>query len=197
MRPIYALMASAMLALPLTAPAQDARADANPADQAQSPTQTQTPARPAAELDPKVREKKFDLGRKGLALEGYDPVTYWPEGGTDAKPEKGSKKITYEFKGVTYRFMTQENLDRFKADPDKYEPAFGGWCAYAMAKGEYTEPDPKRFTVHNGRVYLFYDGLFGDTYKMWFDEGPDTLDPQAIEFWEKELDKEAEKQAAH
>ncbi|MCA9273159.1 MAG: hypothetical protein KDA31_08945 [Phycisphaerales bacterium] len=128
--------------------------------------------------------KKYELGRKNLAIEGYDPVAYFPEGG--GKPQKGKKDYEYTHRGVVYRFVSAKHRDMFKEDPDKYEPTHGGWCAYAMAKGDYTEPNPKRFLIQNGRLMLFYDGLFGDTYKMWLDENPEELEKKADEFWEKE-----------
>ena len=128
--------------------------------------------------------KKYELGRKDLAIEGYDPVAYFPEGSSKAK--KGSKDYEYTHRGVTYRFISAKHRDMFKMNPDKYEPTHGGWCAYAMAKGDYTEPNPKRFLIQNGRLMLFYDGLFGDTYKSWFDEGPEKLELKADEFWEQE-----------
>lgn len=187
-KPMYLAMTAATLfaAAPATLFAQAGTAEAAQATEAAA---SESQVRNPHELDERIRDEKFDLGRKNLALEGYDPVSYFAEGGSN--PVKGSKKITYTYKGVTYRFKTQQNLQTFKADPDRYEPAFGGWCAYAMAKETYTEPNPERFTIHEGRLYLFYDGLFGDTYEDWFEEGPDTLDPLAIEYWDAELEEEA------
>ncbi len=127
---------------------------------------------------------KYEIGRSKLAIEGYDPVAYFKEGG--GKPAKGRKDLEYTHRGVVYRFANAQNLERFKANPDRYEPTHGGWCAYAIAKGDYTEPNPKRFLIQNGRLMLFYDGLFGDTYKLWLEEGPDALEKKADEFWMKE-----------
>ncbi len=149
--------------------------------------------------------EKYELGRRNLAIEGYDPVAYFPEGG--GKPRKGKKDYVHTHRGVTYRFVSARHRDLFKNDPDRYEPTHGGWCAYAMAKGDYTEPNPKRFLIQNGRLMLFYDGLFGDTYKSWHKEGPEELEVQADAFWEKETgekpripddkntDKDADKKA--
>ena len=127
---------------------------------------------------------KYEIGRSRLAIEGYDPVAYFKEGG--GKPTKGKKDFEYTHRGVIYRFASAEHLKLFKENPDTYEPTHGGWCAYAMAKGDYTEPNPKRFLIQEGRLMLFYDGLFGDTYKMWLDEGPEELEKKADEFWQKE-----------
>ena len=137
-----------------------------------------------------VRLDRFELDKK-LGTGGYDPVAYFPEGG--GKPKKGKKKLAYTHLGVTYRFANEQNRERFIADPAKYEPAYGGWCAYAMAHDDYTEANPKRFTIKDGRLLLFYDGLFGDTYKSWFEEGPDLLEPKADARWASELVKASER----
>lgn len=146
-------------------------------------SQTETSTKETTEwVNPEPRKvKKYDLGRRDLAIEGYDPVAYFPEGG--GKPKKGKKDITHTHRGVVYRFATNSNKDTFVDNPDKYEPAHGGWCSYAMAKDTYTEPNPKRFVIQNDRLFLFYDGLFGDTYKDWHKEGPEKLEKLADQFW--------------
>ncbi|MEM9799689.1 MAG: YHS domain-containing (seleno)protein [Planctomycetota bacterium] len=115
--------------------------------------------------------KHYDLGKGSVALDGYDPVAYFPEYG--GKPSKGSKKITTKHRGVVYRFASEANRKAFLADPERFEPAYGGWCAWAMAdgKGNKTEANPKSFTIEGGRLYVFYDGFFGDTRKKWNKKG--------------------------
>ncbi len=113
-------------------------------------------------LSAEQRLADFDLEKGGLAVHGYDPVSYFENG-----PQKGSKSITTTFKGVTYRFSSEENKQKFIADPSKYEPAYGGWCAWAMLDGDKTEPDPKTYKIVDGRLFLYYNGFFGNTLKMW------------------------------
>ncbi len=136
----------------------------------------------------KIRLEKYQLEDKTLAIHGYDPVAYFPEG--DPKGEgraiKGKKEFEHTYNGLRYRFSSAANRERFKKNPLKYEPAYGGWCAYAAAKESYTEPNPKRFLIQNGRLLLFYDGLFGDTYKDWHKEGPTKLEPLADQWWKAE-----------
>jgi hypothetical protein len=108
---------------------------------------------------------QFNLGKDGLALQGYDPVAYFAEGG--AKPAKGLDTITATHDGVLYRFASEEHKKLFLASPDKYEPAYGGWCAYAMAKKEKVEVDPESFLTTGGRLMLFYKGWFNDTRAKW------------------------------
>src|SRR3954470_18044762 len=85
-------------------------------------------------------------GKDRLALQGYDPVSYF---GTP-RPSKGSDQITAERDGVVYRFSSSDNRDRFLADPGKYLPQYGGWCATAMAQGKKVEVDPRNYRVTDG-----------------------------------------------
>lgn len=107
-----------------------------------------------------LRQKHF-LIEKGAALSGYDPVSYF-----SGKPQKG--KIAYTNAGITYKFASTANLETFKKDPAKYEPAYGGWCSYAMgAKGEKVEVDPENFKIVNGVLNLFYKNFFSNTIDDW------------------------------
>jgi YHS domain-containing protein len=127
-----------------------------------------------------LRKKHFNISKSGLAIEGYDPTSYFK-----SKPTKGKSSISTIYNGVTYYFTTQENLTAFKANPTKYEPAFGGWCAYAMgAKGTKVEVDPENFLIVNGKNYLFYKDFFNNTIDSW-KEDPLNLDKKAITNWSK------------
>jgi len=132
---------------------------------------------------------QFNLGKDGLALEGYDPVAYFEEGG--GKPSEGSKEIELRYQGVLYRFASEKNKGLFEKQPARYEPAYGGWCAYAMAKGEKVEIDPKSFLVTDGVLTVFYKGLFNDTRKKWLKK-PDELKKQADAAWKKIVEKPKE-----
>ncbi|MEM1424370.1 MAG: YHS domain-containing (seleno)protein [Planctomycetota bacterium] len=134
-----------------------------PADASQAASSSNAQQTQQDELHRNIDE--WDLPKNKLAIGGYDPVAYFPEGGS--KATKGSKKITAQYRGVTYRFKTDANKERFLANPTRYEPAHGGWCSYAMLEGEKTEPDPKNYIVKGDRLFLFYKGFFGDTKKEW------------------------------
>lgn len=98
-----------------------------------------------------------------MALQGYDVVSYFFN-----KPLKGISKFTTNHKGITYYFSSEKNLELFKSNPEIYEPAYGGWCAYAMgAKGEKVEVDAENYIVANGRLYLFYKNFFSNTKDDW------------------------------
>lgn len=109
-----------------------------------------------------VREKHFNIDDK-LALDGYDPVSYFK-----GKPLEGSKKFAYTYNGVIYFFASQGNLQEFKLKPEMYEPAYGGWCAFAMGEtGEKVKVDPETYKIHEGRLYLFYNFWGNNTLKSW------------------------------
>lgn len=108
---------------------------------------------------------QFNLGKNALALEGFDPVAYFEAGG--GKPRKGEAKIELVHDGVRYRFVNEANKAAFSAAPAKFEPTYGGWCAYAMADKEKVEVDVESFVVRDGRLFLFYQGFFNDTRAKW------------------------------
>ena len=126
---------------------------------------------------------QLNLSKRGLALDGYDSVAYFPEGGGVAK--KGVEALAVTLRGVTYRFATEENRQTFLGDPERFEPDYGGWCAWAMAKNDKVEIDPKSFLVEDGRLLVFYDGLFNDTRKSWLKKGGEKLRPAADTNWDK------------
>jgi YHS domain-containing protein len=124
------------------------------------------------------------------AIEGADPVSYFPEGGGGYA--KGSKKLAFTFRGATYWFANEANRTRFLTNPTRYEPAFGGWCAYAISKDGYTEPNVKKFEIdERGRLLLFYTSFFVDTHKSWHKEGPEDLIVAADRFWTRETGETA------
>ncbi len=113
---------------------------------------------------PALRKSAFNLGKSGLAIQGYDPVAYF----TQNKAVKGTKEFAVVADGVTYYFSSQENKALFKAGYSKYEPQYGGWCAYAMgASGEKVEIDPETFKIVNGKLYLFYHSWTNNTLNKW------------------------------
>ena len=58
--------------------------------------------------------------------------------------------------GAEWHFESKENLEAFKSDPKKYAPQYGGYCAYAVTKGQKARVNPKAFDIHNGKLYLNY-----------------------------------------
>ena len=100
----------------------------------------------------------------GLALRGYDPVAYFTEG----KPVLGQAKYSAAHNEATYRFATKANLRMFKADPEKYVPQYGGFCAYGVSVGAKFDGDPHLWRIVDGKLYL-------------------NLNPQVQKLWEKDI----------
>lgn len=162
-----ALTAGTLAAVSFTS-ANTLALDQKPASSAptNTPTSASTPAAPASEPAPVRNTAKWNLPAKTkLAIDGYDPVSYFPEGG--GKPAKGDAKFSTEYRGATYRFTSEAHRQAFLADPSKFEPAHGGWCSWAMREGDQVEVDPESFIVKDGRLFLFYNGWLGDTRAKW------------------------------
>jgi YHS domain-containing protein len=135
----------------------------------------------SAQAQTDVRKKQFNLDNAGLAIEGYDPVAYFIQ----QKAVEGKKEISLTNDGVTYHFATTQYRDLFKANPAKYEPQYGGWCAYAMgATGKKVEIDPGTFKLLDGKLYLFYNKFFNNTKKSW-DKDEANLKAKADANWVK------------
>lgn len=118
-----------------------------------------------------VRIENFNL-QKQVALQGYDPVSY-----LDGDPTKGSEEFSVQHGGVTYHFSNLSNLEAFKKDPEKYEPQYGGWCAYAMGvDGSKVKVDPETYKILDGELYLFYNFGLTNTLTKWNKKESDLKD---------------------
>jgi YHS domain-containing protein len=91
-----------------------------------------------------------NLDSKGVILDGYDAVAFY----TDNKPVKGDVAFQYKYEGAIYYFASQQHLDLFKENPDKYKPQFGGWCAYAVSLGRIAPIDVNNFSIVGGRLFI-------------------------------------------
>ena len=101
---------------------------------------------------PVLAAQKVNTNGTNYAIGGYDPVSYF----TDNAAVRGKEKFTHDWAGKTWSFRTQENRDAFASMPDKYAPAFGGFCAYGVAQGYTVKIDPRAFSVADGKLYLNY-----------------------------------------
>ena len=106
---------------------------------------------------------RWNLDAHGCALAGYDAVAYRDE----ARALKGLRDLSASAQGAVFLFADEAHRRRFLDDPRPYLPAYGGWCAYAMADGGFVQVDPGSFEVLSGTVHLFYNGWLGDTLKKW------------------------------
>ncbi len=105
-----------------------------------------------------VRDVNVDS--TGLALHGYDPVAYFTQG----KAAKGDFQITAEHDAATYRFVTEQNREKFIANPARYEPQFGGYCAYGVAVGGKFTAYPTVWKIVDGKLYLNLDERIAEKF---------------------------------
>ncbi len=98
-----------------------------------------------------------------VALREFDPVSYFK-----GKPLKGNSTLEFKYEGIIYYFANSENLEEFKTNPAKYEPAYGGWCAYTVANtGDRVKVMPTSYKIIDGKLYLFYNFNGDDRLRKW------------------------------
>jgi len=94
----------------------------------------------------------LNLDKNGLGIQGYDPVAFF----TDNQPVPGKPEFQLRHHGALYYFASKEHRDLFKSEPTKYEPAFGGYCAYGVSRNKLVEIDVRAFQIVDGRLLLQY-----------------------------------------
>lgn len=110
---------------------------------------------PAAGLiaTPALAAKPSVYATDGIAINGYDPVAYF----TMSKPVSGDMAHASDWEGVKMLFSSAENKAMFDADPEKFAPKYGGYCAYAVSKGGTATTSPDAWTVYEDRLYLNFN----------------------------------------
>ena len=122
--------------------------------------------------------KEYNL-QNDVGLKGYDPVSYFPEGGN--KPLVGVNQYRLNYLGVVYFFANAKNLDLFSKQVNKYEPTYGGYCAYAMASGSKVDIDPMIYTINGNRLHFFVS----QRAKRNFDADVSGYETRADGFWKQ------------
>jgi YHS domain len=89
----------------------------------------------------------------GKAIRGYDPVAFF----TDSKPVKGFDSLGYDWQDAHWLFSSAKNLEAFKANPEKYAPAYGGYCAYGTAEGHKAPTETDTWSIVDGKLYFNYN----------------------------------------
>lgn len=113
--------------------------------------------------------------KRGVAIRGYDPVAFF----TDGQAAEGDPKIVYHWMDADWRFTSQEHRDLFAAEPEKYAPQYGGYCAYAAAKGQVYDANPQFWKIVDGKLYLNYDQ---SAQSAWEEDIPGNID-KAAKVW--------------
>ena len=86
----------------------------------------------------------------GRAIQGYDTVAYF----SDSQPQPGSAAFSHDWKGATWLFASAAHRDAFAADPERYAPQFGGYCAYAISRGHAQKANPAVWSIVDDKLYL-------------------------------------------
>lgn len=97
-------------------------------------------------------DKTAYFAEDGVAIRGYDPVAYFDQG----EAAEGSAEHSLEWQGVTWQFASADHRQAFEQNPEKYAPAYGGFCAYAVAKDQLASIDPEAWKIVDGTLYLNY-----------------------------------------
>jgi YHS domain-containing protein len=103
---------------------------------------------------------KPNVDRSGFGIQGYDPVAFF----TDGRPVHGKDEFHATYRGVTYRFVSAEHQAMFEKDPAKYEPEFGGYCAYGVARGHLAPVKVDAFQIVDGQLLMQYDSSVRDKF---------------------------------
>jgi YHS domain-containing protein len=85
-----------------------------------------------------------------VAIKGYDTVAYF----TESKPVKGRAEYQSKWEDTIWHFASVSHRDLFQANPERYAPQFGGYCALGIAAGEYADIDPEAWTIVDGKLYF-------------------------------------------
>lgn len=104
-----------------------------------------------------------NLPATGVALQGFSPVSYFTKG----RAEPGDPRFQVEQNGAIYYLTSPEQVEQFKRDPVRYEPAYGGWCAFGMAIQDKFPIDPTKFKIVNGKLLLFLNNEKVDALALW------------------------------
>ncbi len=125
-------------------------------------------AKPAGDIRDEADADHRACSPDGVAVGGYDVVSYRAEGG----PLLGEKGLAAKHAGLTYLFVSAANRDAFTADPDRFLPSYGGWCAVTLALGRLTCPDYTNFQIENDELLLFETTGFTNGRVLWNTDAP-------------------------
>ena len=122
----------------------------------------------------------FNLPGHGVALEGFSPVSYF-----EGTAERGSALFAVEHAGVTYHLTSARQVATFQANPERFVPAFGGWCAFGMAVSDKFPVDPTNFEIVDERLFLFLRNPAVDALELWNQGDEQELLQKAEAHWTK------------
>jgi len=112
-----------------------------------------------------LEKKLFSFKPNGIAIRGYDTVAYF----TQSQPVEGKDEFTTQWQDATWKFSSQEHLDLFLAEPEKYAPQYGGYCAFGVAGGYLVKIEPDQWSIIDDKLYLNYSA---DVSRQWKEDIP-------------------------
>ncbi len=107
-----------------------------------------------------------NIDNSNIALQGYSPVSYADLG----LAQKGLRDFKSTHEGIVYYFTSEEQKASFDQDPERYLPAYGGFCAFGIYAGAKFRPDPNKFITKDGQYFLFLYNLELDAQQLWLNE---------------------------
>jgi YHS domain-containing protein len=102
----------------------------------------------------------LNLDKSGVAIQGYDPVAFF----TEHKPVMGKPEFTSRADGATYQFVSKEHKELFDKEPAKYEPLFGGYCAYGVSRDKLAPVEVDAYQIIDGKLYMQYNKSIRDSF---------------------------------
>ncbi len=109
------------------------------------------------------------FSEEGKALKGYDPVAFF----TEHKPVLGKEEFPYNYNDALWLFASESNLNKFKNNPEKYQPQYGGYCAFGMSKGYKAPVEIDTWSIVEGELYFNYNK---DVQKEWTKDQENLID---------------------
>ncbi|MEM7551637.1 MAG: YHS domain-containing (seleno)protein [Bacteroidota bacterium] len=141
--------------------------------EAEADTETEEVVESTPEESTEVTESEAEL-----ALDGYDVVTYFSEG-----PAKGNAEFSSVYDNKTYYFVSADNMAAFEAEPGKFAPQYGGWCAYGMSQGGKFPSDPETYKIVEDKLLVFYNDGEKNTKLNWEEGDEPELVVSANDNW--------------
>ena len=139
------------------------------------PAPTTPPPPPAPAVAPVAAKTLVNVDEEGVGVNGFDPMAYTADG--KAVPGAGDQAVSHG--GATYWFASAAHKAAFAADPAKFAPQYGGYCAYAMSQGRISPIQPEQFEIVDGQLLLFTNAAF----KKLFDADPAGIKAKADANW--------------
>ncbi len=128
-----------------------------------------------------VAQAKYPSIQEEFAFDGNDLVSYFE---TNAAPVKGDEQYAYQYEDLKLKFSTQENLNKFRSNPEKYIPAYNGWCAIALTHGNWIRPDFNQYKIQDGKLLFFEVRAFFNGKTAW-EKDPEINKVVADKKWEE------------